>query len=237
MPFASENLSPANPPVKLGHRFINKLGMTFGRLTVIELFDIIDDGVRWRCKCQCGKTVVIRTGALGRTKSCGCIAADSIRRISFRHGDACDDKRTPEYKTWDGIKFRCNNPRCRMYKHYGGRGIKVCERWLHSFSNFLEDMGRKPTRMHSIERINNDGDYEPGNCKWASNIEQQNNRRNNVRIAFRGRTQNSAQWATELGFHRDVLHYRLKSGWTIDEALTTPITASKQRFKKTPRKE
>lgn len=229
MPIASENLSPANPPVKLGHRFKNKLGMKFGLLEVVELFDSLPrQGIRWRCKCECGRTVVVLSSNLKKTKSCGCLIGHAVK-----HGAAVDGKRTPEYKTWDSMKERCNNPNKAGYEHYGGRGIVVCERWLHSFANFLEDMGRKPTPNHSIDRWPDaNGNYEPGNCRWATNDEQQNNRRNNALITFQGRTQNMAQWAREIGIPRWLICHRLNAGWTVEKALTDPVIVSKQRFVK-----
>jgi hypothetical protein len=120
------------------------------------------------------------------------------------------------------MKTRCENPDSKHYRHYGGRGIKVCERWA-SFENFLVDMGKKPSRRHSIERDDVNGDYAPDNCRWATMDEQANNRRNNHPIEFRGKTQNMTQWARELGLSEDMVERRINLlGWSYEKALTTP---------------
>jgi hypothetical protein len=127
---------------------------------------------------------------------------------------------TRTYVSWIAMRGRCNCSTDAAYKNYGGRGIKVCERW-NDFSSFYADMGERPPGM-GIDRINNDGDYEPGNCKWSTKKEQSNNRRGNFLITYKGRTQNTTQWAEEYGLSRIVLKGRLKLGWPMEKALTTP---------------
>jgi hypothetical protein len=117
---------------------------------------------------------------------------------------------------------RCKRPNHPQYHLYGGRGIKVCERW-EKFENFLKDVGVRPTTSHSIHRINNNAGYNRQNVKWATSDEQQNARRNNHRISFNGKTQTLTQWAIETGIHYVTLHYRLKRGWSVTDALTTPL--------------
>ncbi|HEX2753677.1 MAG TPA: hypothetical protein VHP34_11355 [Alphaproteobacteria bacterium] len=134
----------------------------------------------WICTCDCGGSAVVETYTLtmGKAKSCGCQQSKVTverNKAMATHGES--SVMTPEYSTWSGMKRRCDNAKSSKFHLYGGRGIKVCDRWKNSFENFLEDMGRRPANKTSIDRINSDGDYEPGNCRWADAVEQNNNRR------------------------------------------------------------
>ena len=129
---------------------------------------------------------------------------------------------TPEYRSWQHMKSRCFNPNHKNYLDYGGRGIKVCDLWL-NFENFLADMGLKPTAKYSIDRIDNDGDYCPDNCKWYTQTEQVNNRRSNRLITIDDVTLTIAQWAKKMGFGKKVIGDRLKLGWSEFDAVMTPV--------------
>ena len=128
----------------------------------------------------------------------------------------------PEYNTWRHMKYRCSDPACKKWAHYGGRGIKVCPQWM-DFETFRKDVGPRPSPAHTLDRINNDGNYEPGNVRWATFVEQNNNRSNNKWIEFNGETLTMAQWSVKTGINSRVLHRRIsRHKWDITRALTTP---------------
>lgn len=161
---------------------IDRAGQRFGRLAVLGYHDTRNGRARWSCLCDCGAVAIVPGGDLkdGNTTSCGCYKGDWSRQRFTRHGLS----RTSIHRCWQSMKDRCENPNNQRYRDYGGRGIRVCDRWRDSFENFLSDMGPKLTPQHSLDRWpNNDGHYEPGNCRWATPMEQRANRRDSQRTS------------------------------------------------------
>lgn len=145
-----------------------------------------------------------------------------LGRASIKHGAAVGYRLTPEYKVWMSMRARCLDLRAKNYSSYGARGIGVCTRW-DDFANFLADMGERPSKRHSIERINNDKGYAPENCRWASAAEQNRNRRNNRWITFNGATLVLSDWADRIGINRLTLRTRLENGWPLETALSPQL--------------
>lgn len=209
--------------------FKDMTDQVFGRLTVIaRAEDRQDKGRRrvcWLCKCQCGTEHIAKGEDLrsGRTTSCGCFHREMVGELGKRLGPTRGTHRmsySAECNCWKHMIQRCTNPKNERWDRYGARGIQVCERWL-KFENFLEDMGRQPFRGATIERKNNNGNYEPGNCKWATRAEQSRNKRDTVMITHDGKTMCLADWAIELGLNYNTLHNRIRvAGWPIERALT-----------------
>lgn len=200
-------------------------GMTFSRLTVMGFSRRGSGGLIWLCRCSCGNEKEVSSSNLrsGQIKSCGCLKKELMKSImaerALIHGYAKQGKKTPEFKIWLKMRARCNNPRHRQYGDYGGRGIRVCGRW-DNFVKFIEDVGERPSPKHSIDRYpDNDGNYEPGNVRWATKTEQNNNRRSNKLLSFDGRTQTMAQWAREVGARYDLFRRMIQSGHPMEKAM------------------
>lgn len=159
----------------------------------------------------------------GGTVSCGCYHKDDLSERTRRHGALAHwcGQAPAEYRIWQAMRQRCNDPSHHNFRHYGGRGIAVCSRW-DSFEAFLADMGPRPSPKHSIDRIDVRGAYEPSNCRWADAKTQARNKNNNRLLTHDGRTQCMAAWAEELGLSRYGLASRLDAGWSIERALSTP---------------
>lgn len=185
-------------------------GMRFVRLFAIKRAGSTPKGkALWECLCDCGKMIILPGRRLvnGNTRSCGCLKRDStsarMRETRTTHGKS----NTLTYRVWNTMLIRCGDPENKKFPIYGGRGITVCDRWK-DFLNFLSDMGEKPAGL-SIERINNNGNYEPDNCKWATAKEQANNTRRNRRITYNGETLTLTEWSQRLGITPSTLHERI----------------------------
>lgn len=197
-------------------------GQRFGRLTLVEKAqERRYNETWWVCRCDCGQAITARQLFLkrGNTRSCGCIRKEQCRERTQTHGMT----NTPEYHVWCGMKKRCNDPKDSHYHRYGGRGIRVCERWARSFEHFIADMGRRPTWRHSLDRIDGDGDYAPENCRWAT-PKQQGSRTSRVQhLTVDGVTRNLSEWAEQVGGTRTIIRKRLARGWSLKRAVSEPV--------------
>ena len=203
------------------------VGRNFGRLRVLAFSHRVRMRVYWTCRCECGteRSFAADRIRVGKTVSCGCFARETARRI-LQVRRLKEAGRKPSYprerRIRQGIIGRCHNPRSDHFPKYGGRGITVCDRWRQSFDNFLADLGPAPSPEHSLDRVDNDRGYEPGNCRWATRGEQARNKRNNRFFTHDGRTMCMEDWSKELGLSPGTLARRLKWGWSVERALTTP---------------
>lgn len=198
------------------------VGKKFGRLTVVSLSDRTSKNRKnyFVCRCDCGKTKDIRDDHLksGRVVSCGCFAAENARVRMTKHGHRPGLVSSRTYVCWCGMISRCKNKNVPNYKKYGGRGITICERWS-KFENFLADMGECPQNM-SLDRIDNNGNYDPENCRWATVVQQQRNKRNNVFVDYLGSRRLLVEIAKELNLDYKLVIARHKKGWPIDRVLS-----------------
>jgi hypothetical protein len=196
-------------------------GQVIGRLTVVSRAGVTPAGAAtWNCLCQCGKSCVAVGFKMrqGRTKSCGCW------RLQFKvtHGMSHNGSNAPEYGVWSHIIQRCTNPKNKRFSSYGGRGIAVCPEWRESFAAFFAHVGARPTPKHTLDRFpDKNGNYEPGNVRWATAKEQASNTRRNRFVEWNGQSLTISQWAEKLGINRSLMGWRL-SHWGIPKALATP---------------
>ncbi len=215
-------------------------GMIFSKLTVLRFFGRTKTpsgtGTHywWMCRCECGNEKPISGDRLnsGNSKSCGCGVVQSTIRRSTKHNHCHAFAQSRVYIIWAGMLDRCRNPNSKIYKHYGARGISVCNRWK-EFANFLEDMGEPPfgPPHYSIDRINNDLGYSKDNCEWRTKKQQANNTRANKLLTAFGKTQTISQWADEYGIRQETLGQRIRvQKWDVEKAITEPIGPSGRRY-------
>lgn len=212
----------------IANKVYDLTGMKFGRWTILNRAG--NDGQRaatWLCRCDCGTERVIRGYALryGHTRSCGCLQSEQVAGRNRKH----DGSHSRLYRIWNSMKKRCSNPNDPAYKNYGGRGIKVCDEWSKSFSDFRDwaiSSGYDENAekfVFTIDRIDVNGNYCPDNCRWATPKMQCNNRRNNRNIIFRGECHTISEWSSIAGTPQDVIRYRLKAGWSTERAITEKV--------------
>lgn len=202
-------------------------GQRFGKLTAIRQSELGKDRLWWvRCDCGVEKSLQRSHLIAGNIQSCGCLlVTHGLSRIGGTH---------PLYQTWANMISRCTNPRAKPWPNYGGRGIKVCDRWRgrFGFENFLADMGPRP-RGHELDRYpDNDGNYEPGNCRWATRKQNIRNQRTNRRVAYLGQIRTIAEVSEMTGKPRGLLYARLRSGWDVESAISTPATKRKPHYRR-----
>ncbi len=193
-------------------------GARFGRWTVLAHAGTRSGHAHSACECDCGARQVIRNSHLRAENAHACRSC-----ARTRHGLSA----TSEWLAWSNMRRRCSDPSHRSYAYYGKKGIQVCERWS-SFESFVADMGPKPSARHSLERVDSDGNYEPGNCVWATPTQQARNTSQNVCIAFEGREACLAEWAERTGICRGTLESRLSRGWPLRRALTEEVHIEKR---------
>lgn len=210
-------------------KFIDMTGMRFGRITVHSIGEKAKSGqTRWNCICDCGNKTLVQGANLrfGKSNSCGCLQKESLAKmVSQKNGHGLT--KTSEYKIWSGMITRCFNSKSQYFKRYGGRGVTVCKEWL-SFESFINDMGKRPSKKHSIDRINVNGNYEPLNCRWADNKTQMRNKENTVYYTINGITKPLIDWADDFGINYSVVWRRLKYGKVVGD-LFRPITPINKR--------
>ncbi len=198
-------------------------GQKFGRLTAIRVVGKTKNGITiWLCKCDCGNTTEVRSTCLrsGESQSCGCITKERVSARNYRHGMFG----TRIYEIWRKMRRRCRCKSEKSYRDYGGRGIRVCDEWNNSktgFDNFYRwSMSNGYAENLSIDRIDNNGNYEPSNCRWATMKEQSNNRRSNHNVSYRGKEQTISEWADELHIDQRLLRQTLsRHNWDLEQAL------------------
>lgn len=226
------------------HRFIDISGQRFGRLVALERIGrtLAPNGTiqsMWKCRCDCGNETVVKYIALksGNTKSCGCGEIEnrySCNRNKRKSASSIfynsDLEKHPLRKIWKSMLMRCNNPNVRGYKHYGGRGIKVCDRWSGDlgFENFVNDMGERPDGT-TLDRIDVNGDYCPENCRWATSEQQMNNRTDNSRIILNGKSITCSQLCKKYGFYRIYVTHLIHDGVDVNEVIRRALRPKGER--------
>jgi hypothetical protein len=206
--------------MKMHGNLIDLVGRAFSHLTVIKRSEVQHSShVRWVCLCSCGNCVIVQGNHLreGRAKSCGCWRSERL----LKHGHARIGKATPTYRSWYSMISRCSNSHNNQWSNYGKRGITVCKRWG-VFQNFLDDMGKKPTKL-TLERVDNEKGYQPGNCRWATQEEQQHNTRRNHNITIGGETRCLAEWRRLYSLNSPTVRKRMNRGWSPSMWFSPPV--------------
>lgn len=216
MTYTKDNIS--FEPIPTHPNFKDVTGTKYGRLTVLGFAGRSNRKSSWYCECECGNIKVAGASSLqsGKTTSCGCRQIENWTTDKITHGM----RYTLEYNSYKHAKERCTNPNDARWKDYGGRGIEFR---FESFEQFFAEVGLRPTPKHSIDRIDVNGHYEVGNVRWASHAEQALNTRNNRLLTCNGRTMAMVEWARELNVHPSAILYRLNSGRSVEDALTSPF--------------
>lgn len=205
---------------KMASKFQDLTSRTYGRLTVIRRVENAPGSPfpRWLCKCECGNETIVRGDYLrhGITKSCGCYRKDKSLTSHRIHGQY----KTRLYRIWARMKTRCLTPTADGYENYGARGIKICDEWRDSFKEFYDwAMSHGYDDTKTIDRIDNDGNYEPGNCHWATRREQSNNTRRTIHLTIQGKTHTISEWADISGICRTTIYNRYRNCWPSDKIL------------------
>lgn len=201
-------------------RLIDLTGEVFGWLTVTGPAPKRGKQTVWRCRCECGNVKDINAASLrgGQTKSCGCKVAELVSKARRK-----PNRRSRTYSIWINIKSRCRNPNVPAYPNYGGRGIDICDEWAESFDAFFEAVGEPTSPNHEIDRIDNNAGYRPGNVRWTTRRVNANNKRTTVRVTYNGTTKTISEWSAIYGIPAFNIRTRLKLGWPMEKALTTPV--------------
>ena len=196
----------------------NISGKRFGRLVAVSSTSTHKYGRVWLCECDCGSTASVMAGKLiqGKTRSCGCLAKELLGNRLRTHGQS----KTPEYRVYKNMICRCENKNRKSYMYYGGRGVSVCKRWRTSFSNFIADMGPRPSPTHTIDRIDGDDSYNPDNCRWATRQTQSENRRNCIYITYHGKTLTAKGWSRIVKFSDTTIRRKVRQGLPPEEFLS-----------------
>lgn len=206
-------------------------GERIGRWTVVRFDRMHGEMSRWICRCDCGTERSVLQGSLvmGTTGSCGCLKSENVSAATRRRVTTHGMSKTKEYHIWHRMLRRCFDPSDPAYHNYGGRGITVCPEWATSFEAFITHVGPRPSLRHSIDRYpNNNGNYEPGNVRWATTQQQNRNRRDNRFISHSGRTLTATEWAELSGIKPGTILRRLRAGWSGELAITTPVRSSER---------
>ena len=207
-------------------RLIDLSGRRFGKLTVLRRTTNRGNKTMWECECDCGSVTVVSGSNLvqGNVKSCGCLWKETVPSVNKEKRTRHSESNTKLHKTWCNMRYRCNNPNCKFYSNYGGRGIKICKEW-EIYENFRDwSLANGFEEGLSIDRIDNDGNYEPTNCRWVETKTQINNRRVSHNLTYQGVTHTIAEWSDITGIKWTTIKERLKHGWSIEKVLTTKPT-------------